>query len=184
MVNKAKLIETMADLVRDKKLEGISDLRDESDRDGMRIVIELKKGANANVLLNQLYKHTQMETTFGVNNLALVDNQPMTLNLKETIGILHQAQAGSRHKAQRVRAEEGTGPGTHPGGPADRAGEHRRFRQHTQEVGQRGRCKGRVHVEIRPVGRAVEGHSRHAAQGTDRPGAQEDRGRALRAAQD
>ena len=85
MVNKAKLIETMADLVRDKKLEGISDLRDESDRDGMRIVIELKKGANANVLLNQLYKHTQMETTFGVNNLALVDNQPRTLSLKETL---------------------------------------------------------------------------------------------------
>lgn len=85
MVNKAKLIETMADLVRDKRLEGISDLRDESDRDGMRIVIELKKGANANVLLNQLYKHTQMETTFGVNNLALVDNQPRTLTLKQTL---------------------------------------------------------------------------------------------------
>jgi DNA gyrase subunit A len=85
MVNKAKLIENIADLVRDKKLEGISDLRDESDRDGMRIVIELKKGANANVLLNQLYKHTQMETTFGVNNLALVDNQPRTLNIKETL---------------------------------------------------------------------------------------------------
>jgi DNA gyrase subunit A len=85
MVNKAKLIENMADLVRDKRLEGISDLRDESDRDGMRIVIELKKGANANVLLNQLYKHTQMETTFGVNNLALVDNQPRTLGLKETL---------------------------------------------------------------------------------------------------
>jgi DNA gyrase subunit A len=85
MVNKAKLIENMADLVRDKKLEGISDLRDESDRDGMRIVIELKKGANASVLLNQLYRHTQMETTFGVNNLALVDNQPRTLSLKETL---------------------------------------------------------------------------------------------------
>ncbi|BAI60783.1 DNA gyrase subunit A [Methanocella paludicola SANAE] len=85
MVNKAKLIENIADLVRDKKLEGISDLRDESDRDGMRIVIELKKGANANVLLNQLYRHTQMETTFGVNNLALVDNQPRTLSLKETL---------------------------------------------------------------------------------------------------
>jgi DNA gyrase subunit A len=85
IVNKANLIENMADLVRDKKLEGISDLRDESDRDGMRIVIEVKKGANANVLLNQLYKHTQMETTFGVNILALVDNQPRTLSLKETL---------------------------------------------------------------------------------------------------
>ncbi len=85
IVNKAKLIENIADLVRDKRLEGISDLRDESDRDGMRIVIELKKGANANVLLNQLYRHTQMETTFGINNLALVDNQPRTLSLKETL---------------------------------------------------------------------------------------------------
>jgi DNA gyrase subunit A len=84
-VNKAKLIESIADLVRDKKLEGISDLRDESDRDGMRIYIELKKAANANVVLNQLFKHTQMETTFGVINLALVDNQPKTLTLKETI---------------------------------------------------------------------------------------------------
>ncbi|HUL62427.1 MAG TPA: DNA gyrase subunit A [Methanocella sp.] len=86
MVNKAKLIENIAELVKDKKIEGISDLRDESDRDGMRIVIELKKAANANVLLNQLYKHTQMETTFGVINIALVDNQPMVLNLKDTIG--------------------------------------------------------------------------------------------------
>jgi DNA gyrase subunit A len=86
MVNKAKLIENIAELVKDKKIEGISDLRDESDRDGMRIVIELKKAANANVLLNQLFKHTQLETTFGVNNLSLVDNVPMTLNLKDTIG--------------------------------------------------------------------------------------------------
>ena len=98
MVNKAKLIENMAELVRDKKLEGISDLRDESDRDGMRIVIELKKGANANVLLNQLYKHTQMETTFGVNNLALVDNQPRVLNLKETLHyyIIHRQEVVTR----------------------------------------------------------------------------------------
>jgi DNA gyrase subunit A len=98
MVNKARLIENMADLVRDKKLEGISDLRDESDRDGMRIVIELKKGANANVLLNQLYKHTQMETTFGVNNLALVDNQPRVLSLKETLQyyIIHRQEVVTR----------------------------------------------------------------------------------------
>ena len=85
MVNKARLIENIADLVRDKKLEGVSDLRDESDRDGMRIIIELKKGANANVLLNQLYRHTQLETTFGVNNLVMVNNQPRTLSLKQTL---------------------------------------------------------------------------------------------------
>ncbi|OPY27827.1 MAG: DNA gyrase subunit A [Methanocella sp. PtaU1.Bin125] len=97
-VNKARLIESMADLVKEKKVEGISDLRDESDRDGMRIVIELKKTANANVLLNQLYKHTQLETTFGVINIALVDKQPMVLSLKDTIGyyIKHRQEVVTR----------------------------------------------------------------------------------------
>ena len=85
-VNKASLIETMAELVRDKKIEGIRDLRDESDRDGMRIVIELGQGAVAQVVLNQLYKHTNLRTTMGVIMLALVNNQPRVLNLK---GLLH-----------------------------------------------------------------------------------------------
>lgn len=84
-VNKARLIEKIAELVRDKKIEGISDLRDESDRNGMRIVIELKRDANANVILNQLYKNTQLQETFSVITLALVDNQPRILNLKEII---------------------------------------------------------------------------------------------------
>lgn len=85
MVNKARLIEKIAELVRDKKIEGISDLRDESDREGMRVVIELKRDANANVVLNLLYKHTQLEDTFGIIMLALVDGQPKTLNLREII---------------------------------------------------------------------------------------------------
>ncbi|MGM9979398.1 MAG: DNA gyrase subunit A [Clostridium sp.] len=84
-VNKAKLIESIADLVKDKKIVGISDLRDESDREGMRIVIELKKDANPNVILNLLYKHTKMQDTFGVIMLALVDNQPQILNLKQIL---------------------------------------------------------------------------------------------------
>ena len=84
-VNKAKLIESIADLVKDKKIVGISDLRDESDREGMRIVIELKKDANPNVVLNLLYKHTKMQDTFGVIMLALVDNQPQILNLKQIL---------------------------------------------------------------------------------------------------
>ncbi|KAJ49575.1 DNA gyrase subunit A [Clostridium tetanomorphum] len=84
-VNKAKLIENMADLVKDKRIDGISDIRDESDRDGMRIVIEIKRDANANVVLNQLYKHTKMQDTFGVIMIALVDNEPQTLNLKEVL---------------------------------------------------------------------------------------------------
>lgn len=84
-VNKAKLIEAIADLVKDKKIDGISDLRDESDRDGMRIVIELKRDANANVTLNRLYKHTKMQDTFGIIMLALVDNEPQVLNLKQIL---------------------------------------------------------------------------------------------------
>lgn len=85
LVNKARLIEKIAELVRDKRIEGISDLRDESDRQGMRIVIEIKRDGNANVVLNQLYKHTQLQDTFGVIMLALVDGQPKVLNLKEII---------------------------------------------------------------------------------------------------
>jgi Type IIA topoisomerase (DNA gyrase/topo II, topoisomerase IV), A subunit len=84
-VNKAKLIENIADLVKDKKIVGISDLRDESDRDGMRIVIELKRDANPNVILNQLYKHTKMQDSFGIIMLALVDGEPQVLNLKQIL---------------------------------------------------------------------------------------------------
>ncbi|WRP06643.1 DNA gyrase subunit A [Rossellomorea aquimaris] len=84
-VNKARLIEKIADLVRDKKIDGITDLRDESDRNGMRIVIEVRKDANANVLLNNLYKQTALQTSFGINLLALVDGQPKVLNLKECL---------------------------------------------------------------------------------------------------
>ncbi|GAA0123619.1 MAG: DNA gyrase subunit A [Clostridium argentinense] len=84
-VNKANLIENIAELVKDKKIDGISDLRDESDRDGMRIVIELKRDANANIVLNRLYKHTKMQDTFGVIMLALVDGQPQVLNLKQIL---------------------------------------------------------------------------------------------------
>ena len=84
-VNKARLIEKIADLVKDKKLDGISDIRDESDRKGMRIVIEIKRDSNANIVLNNLYKYTQLETTFGIINLALVDGIPQVLTLKELI---------------------------------------------------------------------------------------------------
>ncbi|MFC4411640.1 DNA gyrase subunit A [Chungangia koreensis] len=84
-VNKARLIEKIAELVRDKRLDGISDLRDESDRTGMRIVIEVRKDANANVVLNNLYKHTALQSSFGINMLALVDGQPRVLSLREAL---------------------------------------------------------------------------------------------------
>lgn len=86
-VNKARMIENIARLVREKIIAGISDLRDESDREGIRVVIELSRGTNPKVILNQLYKHTQMETTFGIINLALVDGKPKELNLKELLEI-------------------------------------------------------------------------------------------------
>jgi DNA gyrase subunit A len=84
-VNKAKLIENIANLVKEKKILGITDLRDESDRNGIRAVIELSRGTNADVVLNQLFRHTQMESSFGIINLALVDGQPMILGLKDII---------------------------------------------------------------------------------------------------
>ncbi len=85
MVNKAKLVEEIAALIRDKKIEGIGDLRDESDRDGTRVVIELKRGENHEVVMNQLYKHTRLQQTFGVILLALVDNRPQYLTLRELL---------------------------------------------------------------------------------------------------
>ena len=84
-VNKARLIEHIADLVREKKIEGISDLRDESDKEGIRVVIDLKKGINADVILNLLYKHTHLQTTFGVINLAIVDGQPKVLPITDLL---------------------------------------------------------------------------------------------------
>lgn len=108
MVNKATLIREMADLIRDKKIEGIADLRDESDRDGMRIVIELKRGENYEVVLNQLYKHTKMQNTFGVILLALVDGRPVYLSLKEIIDqfIKHRREVITRRtRFLRAKAE-------------------------------------------------------------------------------
>jgi DNA gyrase subunit A len=97
-VNKARLIEKIAFLVRDKKIEGITDLRDESDRKGMRIVIEIKRDYNPNIVLNNLYKHTQMQDTFSIIMIALVDNQPKVLNLKEMIHyyVMHQKDVITR----------------------------------------------------------------------------------------
>ena len=109
MVNKARLIEKIAELVRDKKVDGITDLRDESDRQGMRICIELRRDVNPNVVLNLLYKHTQMQDTFGVIMLALVDNQPKVLNLQEMLGYYldHQKDVVTRRtKYDLNKAEE------------------------------------------------------------------------------
>ena len=107
-VNKARLVEKIAELVRDKTIEGITALRDESDRSGMRIVMELRRDANANVILNQLYKHTQMQDSFGVIMLALVDGRPRVLNLKEVLHyyLAHQEDVITRRtKYELAKAE-------------------------------------------------------------------------------
>ena len=107
-VNKARLIEKIAELVQDKKIEGISDLRDESDRDGMRIVIELKRGEIPLIILNNLYKHTQLQTTFGVIMLALVHNRPEVLNLKQILDafVEHRREVVVRRTAFQLRKAE------------------------------------------------------------------------------
>ena len=107
-VNKAKLIEKIADLVKDKRIEGISDLRDESDRTGMRIVIEIKKGENSNVILNQLYKLTQLQDSFGINMLAIHQNQPKTFNLRDMIWafVEHRKDVVIRRTAFDLRKAE------------------------------------------------------------------------------
>ncbi len=109
MVNKARLIEKIAELVKDKKIDGITDLRDESDRIGMRIAIELRRDVNANVILNQLFKHTQLQETFGVNMLALVNNEPKILNLLQMLNYYldHQKDVVTRRtKYDLNKAEE------------------------------------------------------------------------------
>jgi DNA gyrase subunit A len=104
-VNKARLIEKIADLVREKRLEGITELRDESDKDGMRIVIELRRGENTDVVLNNLYKHTQLENVFGINMVALRDGQPRLLNLKEILDsfIKHRREVVTRRTVYELR---------------------------------------------------------------------------------
>lgn len=107
-VNKAKLIEDIAGLVRDKKIEGISEIRDESDREGMRIVLEVKRGEQAAIILNHLYKHTQLQTSFGIIMLALVHNQPRILNLKEMLQyfIEHRREVVIRRSQYELRKAE------------------------------------------------------------------------------
>lgn len=109
MVNKARLIEKIAEMVRDKKIDGITDLSDQSNREGMRIVIELRRDVNANVILNQLYKHTQLQDTFGVIMLALVNNEPKVMNILDMLSnyLLHQEEVVTRRtKYELNKAKE------------------------------------------------------------------------------
>ena len=108
MVNKARLIEKIAELVRDKKIDGITDLSDQSSREGMRVCIELRRDVNPNVVLNQLYKHTQLQDTFGVIMLALVNNEPKVMSLLEILNhyLKHQEDVVTRRTKYELNKAE------------------------------------------------------------------------------
>ena len=129
-VNKKTLQERIAELVNDKKIEGISDIRDESDKDGMRLVIELKRGEVPEVVLNNLYKNTQLQDTFGMNLVALVDGQPRLLNLKQMLDyfLQHRREVVTRRTVFQLRARARSRAGR----PGRGAGQHRRLHRHHQ----------------------------------------------------
>src|SRR4030042_2633392 len=108
MVNKSALLEEIAEMVKSKAIEGISDLNDESDKEGLRVVIELKRDAIEEVVLNQLFAHSQLQTTFGITNIALVNNQPKTLSLKEMLEyyIEHRFDVVKRRTEHRLKGAE------------------------------------------------------------------------------
>ena len=134
-VNKENLVKTIAELAAEKKIEGISGVNDESDKDGMRIVVELKRDAIPNVVLNQLYKHTAMQSTFGVIMLALDKGAPEGHEPEGAARALHRAPARDRRPPDPVRAQRGRGPGAHPRGPQDRRRQHRRGHQDHPRLG-------------------------------------------------
>ena len=125
-VNKAKLIERIADLVREKTIEGISDLRDESDRDGMRIVVELKRGEMPEVILNNLYKHTPLQSSFGIIMLAIVGGRPKVLSLLELVESFVEFRREIVRRRTEFELQEGGSAVPHPRRAEDRARPPRR----------------------------------------------------------
>ena len=119
-------MEKMAELVRDKRIEGIADIRDESDRDGIRVVIELKRDAVADVVLNQLYRFTPLQTSFGVNMVALNGGRPELLNLKDILTRLHRVPRGGGRPAHEIPARQGARPRARAGRPRHRRRQYRR----------------------------------------------------------
>ncbi len=157
-VNKARLIEKIAELVKEKKLEGISELRDESDKDGMRIYIEVKRGESAEVVLNNLYQQTQMESVFGINMVAHRRRPAEAAEPEGPAGSLRQAPPRSRHPPHHLRTAQGAPARTHPRRPDRRAGQHRRDDRADQDVGQperSARAHARPHVGAGPGRRAA-----------------------------
>ena len=128
-VNKATMVERIAELVREKKIEGISDLRDESDRDGYRVVIELKRDAERDVVLNQLYRFTPLQSSFGANMVALDGGRPLLMTLKDLLDRLHRLPRRGRVPAHQIPAQQGARPRPSPGRPRHRGRQYRRGHQ-------------------------------------------------------
>ena len=149
-VNKKNLLERMAELVHEKKLEGISHIQDESDKSGMRVVIELKRGEVPEVVLNNLYKQTQLQDTFGINMVALIDGQPKLCNLKDLIDDLPRAPARGGDAAHRVRAAQGARARPRARRPGGRAGQHRRV--HRDDQGLADAAGGQVGADEQELG--------------------------------
>ena len=161
-MNKATLIEKIAELVRDKRVEGISDLRDESDRDGMRIVIEIKRDAMADVVLNQLWRYTALQSSFGANMVALNGGRPQILNLKEFVARLRRIPRGGRQPPHALPARQGARPRPCAGGPRHRRRQYRRGHPHHPLLA--GRQRGARGLD----GAGLAGEGRRAADRADR----------------
>ena len=142
-VNKATLIEKIAELVRDKRVEGISDLRDESDRDGMRIVIELKRDAVADVVLNQLWRFTALQSSFAANMIALNGGRPEMLTLKDFLTRLRRFPRRGRDTAHQDSAQQGARRRPSAGRPRHRGRQYRRSDPPHPHVARRGRGRAR-----------------------------------------
>ena len=142
-VNKARLLERIAELVRNKEIDGISELRDESDKDGMRVVIELKRGEVAEVVLNNLFAQTPLETVFGINMVALIDGQPKLLGAQGNARGLPAASPRDRHAPHDFRPRQGARSRPHPRRPGGGAGQHRRGHRADQGFAVAGRGEGR-----------------------------------------
>ncbi len=168
-VNKARLIEKIAELVKEKKLEGISELRDESDKDGMRIYIEVKSGESAEVVLNNLYQQTQMESVFGINMVALVDGRPKLLNLKEMLEafVRHRREVVTRRTIFELRKARARAHVLE--GLDRRAGQHRRDDRTDQDLVQPAEAKERMLAKVWDAGVGRRAAGRRTGAEASRP---------------
>ena len=161
-VNKATMIERMAELVREKKIDGIAELRDESDRDGYRVVVELKRDAMADVVLNQLYRFTPLQSTFGANMVALDGGRPLVMTAARHAEVVHRVPRRGGVAAHQAPARQGARPRPYPGRPRDRGRQHRRGDQ------AHPRLEGRQRGARGADGARMAGHHRGRADRADR----------------